>query len=225
MGTDIHLYIETLQNGEWKHLNWEKQYETGEYYSDGTPRLDYRQIFESPLWVSRNYNLFSVLADVRNGTGFAGVPTSNGFRPIDKPRGLPSDVSVEIGSQYSEDWAHDATWLMLREVVEYDYDQTVTLVGVVDEKTYSQFKEAGEPPISWSGGVWGSTIRNVENKELDDIMSGKLDREEGAEYYTSISWQRTYREAIGKWWFETMEYIQENIGGLDNVRLVMWFDS
>lgn len=39
----------------------------------------------------RHYQLFSVLADVRNGYGFAGVPTGEWVKPISSPRGIPQD--------------------------------------------------------------------------------------------------------------------------------------
>lgn len=44
----------------------------------------------------RNYDVFSILANVRNGYGFAGVLTSSGFNPITSGRGIPDDLSDEI---------------------------------------------------------------------------------------------------------------------------------
>lgn len=44
----------------------------------------------------RHYDVFSILADVRNGYGFAGVKTSSGFVPISDGRGIPDDLSQEI---------------------------------------------------------------------------------------------------------------------------------
>lgn len=44
----------------------------------------------------RHYDVFSILADVRNGYGFAGVVTSSGFNPITSGRGIPDDLSEEI---------------------------------------------------------------------------------------------------------------------------------
>lgn len=39
----------------------------------------------------RHYQLFAILAGVRNGIGFAGVPTGTAVAPISKPRGVPDD--------------------------------------------------------------------------------------------------------------------------------------
>src|SRR5438105_2721170 len=43
----------------------------------------------------RHYQLFAVLAGVRNGRGFAGVPYGEAVRPIRQPRGLPADFEVD----------------------------------------------------------------------------------------------------------------------------------
>lgn len=47
---------------------------------------------------SRHYQLFAVLADVRNGYGFAGVQTGEPVKPIAKPRGLPPDFEMDDDS-------------------------------------------------------------------------------------------------------------------------------
>ena len=68
MGTDIHSIAQVRRNGSW---------ETVAISVCGDPR---------------SYNTFAMLADVRNGRGFAGIKTSDGFPYIHKPRGLPADL-------------------------------------------------------------------------------------------------------------------------------------
>ncbi len=47
---------------------------------------------------NRHYQLFAVLAGVRNGYGFAGVPTGEPVKPIAEQRGYPADFKlVELG--------------------------------------------------------------------------------------------------------------------------------
>lgn len=48
----------------------------------------------------RDYFLFGVLANVRNGHGFAGVDTGDPVDPISEPRGVrkPSRRIIEIGT-------------------------------------------------------------------------------------------------------------------------------
>jgi len=45
----------------------------------------------------RHYQLFAVLADVRNGIGFAGTATGEAVQPIAERRGLPVDFEIRDG--------------------------------------------------------------------------------------------------------------------------------
>lgn len=66
----------------------------------------------------RNYNTFGVLANVRNGSGFAGCDTGDGFIPIEVPKGFPKDFKIQDGENhliskgtptgYDLDWADKA---------------------------------------------------------------------------------------------------------------------
>ena len=72
MGTDIHGVFQRHDNttGQWHDVP-----------------SNYKQ--------DRHYQLFAVLADVRNGYGFAGIQTGEVVTPTSKPRGLPSDFAIE----------------------------------------------------------------------------------------------------------------------------------
>lgn len=60
----------------------------------------------------RSYRLFGFLADVRN---YSAVP------PISKPRGLPEDEPTLDNF----DGLHSCSWLSVKELLEFDYDQTI----------------------------------------------------------------------------------------------------
>ena len=72
MGTDIHGVFQRLDKttGQWHDV-------ASNYEQD------------------RHYQLFAVLADVRNGYGFAGIPTGEVVTPIAKRRGLPADFAMD----------------------------------------------------------------------------------------------------------------------------------
>ena len=123
MGADIHMYVEKrLPSGNWvcvRNLN-ESIYSTGLYlmYEDrGASNRGF-----SAYWNlrSRNYELFSALANVR-GDG-------NGPEPKD----LPQDVSEYVQTEYAG-WggdAHSASWYSADDFVQI-YDR----IGVqVDEE-------------------------------------------------------------------------------------------
>ena len=75
------------------------------------------QVFEENQWIEvmddwlnyRSYGLFGFLANVRN---YSQVPV------ISIPRGLPADFRDLDGYGY-----HNASWLALRELLNFDYDQ------------------------------------------------------------------------------------------------------
>lgn len=52
-----------------------------------------------------DYNIFAILANVRNGTGFAGIPTGEGYTNYFEPRGLPHDLApaLDEDGNYSDE--------------------------------------------------------------------------------------------------------------------------
>ena len=72
MGTDIHGVFQ-------------------KYVPETQAWVDVPSLYEK----NRHYQLFAVLAGVRNGTGFAGVLPGQALRPISEPRGYPADFVSE----------------------------------------------------------------------------------------------------------------------------------
>src|ERR1700684_1139747 len=152
MGCDIHGVIERRTAYGWKRLE-------GAYFPN-----------------NRNYDVFAILADVRNGRGFAGVKIGEGFDPIAESRGLPDGYTPD---KYSSDdfWLgdHSYSWLTLREVFEYDYEQTTTLCGVRSLAAFAKFEYQRENkrewhrelpcPDSWSGDVSGGGSATLSETE------------------------------------------------------------
>ena len=66
MGCDIHGIFQAAKDGKWQDV-------------------------ESTWEQDRHYFLFSWLADVRNGFGFAGVKTYEPVTPLSQPPRLPHD--------------------------------------------------------------------------------------------------------------------------------------
>lgn len=100
MGADIHSYAEVRQSSNSKWL----------------PAIN-------NMPCDRNYWAFAVLADVRNGIGFAGIKTGSPVTPIAPPRGLPDD-RAEIAGDLGD---HSYSWVTLAELRSVDLDQQVTL--------------------------------------------------------------------------------------------------
>lgn len=152
MGCDIHHYIE-IRKDKWEVYEWEYLCRAcgkngqPEKYSDGTYVIDYEKMWNHPLEIGRNYSLFGILANVRNGYGFAGISTGTGFSPISMPSGLPKDVSLEVKRE-SDNWGvdgHSHSYLTLQDLIDYDWNQITIRSGVVNSKEYKDFlKMAGQ---------------------------------------------------------------------------------
>ena len=219
MGCDIHMHYEVKDKDGWKLYDWKNEFVLGKYEDDST-KYNYDKMFSHPLYVGRNYDLFAILADVRNGIGFAGVSTGEGFVPIREPRGLPDDVTSAVNLD-SDEWGsdgHSHSWLSLSEIMNYDWNQTTRHYGVVSKEEYLEYKKNGKPS-SWCGGISGGSVRMISNEDMD-YVSG----DSPYEYYTRVAWEETYKESVGDGWFETMKYLSDKFG-TDNVRLVFWFDN
>ncbi len=131
---------------------------------------------DKPYYDGRNYNLFAILADVRNGRGFAGIKTGDGFNPIAPPRGLPDDVSPEVKAE-SDSWScdgHSHSHFTLREILDYDWNQKTMLSGWVDHEGWMAWKNWGQPR-EWSGYISGGKVRHVTEAVRATRIQGRHD--------------------------------------------------
>lgn len=191
MGTDIHLYVERRVAGRWEYAEELPPRPcaacdaTGKVTCfAGQPQEEVRDCYRCDgvgltlaPYGDRNYDLFSMLADVRNGYGFAGCKTGDGFDPLAEPRGLPRDLSLALRTESFEDGApwlgdHSFSHATLAELLAYDYDRVTTKSGVVDSATFAEWRERGSvgAPGSWSGGVSGPDVLHVSNGEMDALL-------------------------------------------------------
>ena len=171
MGADIHFYVEKKQaDGTWAaqaeevpntYYKPETAPAPGERDEDGERAVD----VISDWYSGRNYSLFAILADVRNGYGFAGVDTGDPVVPIDAPRGLPDDVSRTIHQQ-SEYWGvdgHSHSHFTVRELIDADWQQQIVKRGWVGPEEFYRWDKFKSSPKSWSGGISGRQVEHVSN--------------------------------------------------------------
>lgn len=236
MGCDIHFYTETKQaNGSWK-LH-------GNIVKDEQDDPESWASCDTSLYDGRNYDLFAILANVRNGCGFAGVKTGEGFNPISEPRGIPADASSEY-KQFAEQWGgdgHSHQHLTLRELLDYDWTQEIGMQGWVGLKewlNWSRYNRVqGLGPALYSGGVRGQDVVHLSADEIDALAKEfyDLDRDareafltKHASTYGMAEWGVPYYRAAGSFLDETVPQLLKLAGGtsgLDNVRIVFFFDN
>lgn len=206
MGTDIHLQVQR-RNSEgnwltvappmgyndvdsWMFKNYTEAVDrlpegvTVQDVLDGTVKdrgmdMYYIKKYHTSWYDGRNYNLFSMLADVRNGHGFAGVPTGGGFVPISMPRGLPDDVKKGIYDEEVEDYVdgfyygdHSFSHLSLKELLDYDWTQVSRLCGVIPLPYFVLREKEGITgcPVTWSGDISGRGIATLEASEARELL-------------------------------------------------------
>lgn len=251
MGTDIHMRGEFRRSADepWEAIGRVFPYRyfdplsTSKYYS--------KPLSYSPFG-DRNYRLFTVLAGVRNGYGFAGVPTHTPIEPLSEPRGLPEDIALhesededsaarrdgESALDFAErGWIfgdHSFSFATLRELLDYDWDQPLHQEGIVESAEMERCEDEGRDPNTWCGGVSGPRVEIV---EIDEFRRRRATDTLHPQLHVRHQWTTSLRDAIGHPWFSLLESMRrwgtdwQDYGdhrcahNPDYIRLVFGFDS
>jgi hypothetical protein len=191
---------------------WEYEYEMARYVGPGKRR---------DTWYSdRNYRVFAALADVRNGSGFAGVYTHDPIVPISQPRGLPDGVTPETLNVLSDE--HSQTWLGLDEVLSYDWGQPMWCGGVVDLDQYKVYVQTGSPD-SWSGFVSGQSVKHIDTDEANRLIAAGEGTAQHPHTFVNIRWADKLDDSA-EHFLDRMKMLAMTVGER-KCRLVFDFDS
>ena len=202
MGCDIHLFTEIKKsiNSEEKWVNVDN-WRYNPYYEEGNDDGE-RMMDVEPLYSGRNYELFSVLAGVRD--------YGNNDR-IDDPRGLPEDVS-DVTKKESDRWGsdgHSHSWLTLRELKEYQgLHPVVKRSGFVSSEAAKLLDEGIETPDVWCEFTSVPTWVKREWEEGYDVLKPIIDE-----------MNKRVRDEFWVWGDEERPELDEKI------RIVFWFDN
>jgi hypothetical protein len=226
MGTDIHLYVETRKDGVWylptEPNPWHEKYPEDK---DERPTRPVDGGYDS-----RNYSLFAILADVRNGR-WGEAPT----RPISEPRGVPDDASEAYRAESGDDWGHSYSWFTLTELLAHDWDgehaDNTALVhpgGMFrQEKLPADFDlDAFAQEVQ---AVLGSGGHEAMWERWPSIGMCAAIHGPNAHEWRRVNWVATHRQQAGRQWFEFLDGLQKHAKseGLtpDDIRIVFFFDS
>lgn len=184
----------------------------------------------------RHYQLFAVLAGVRNGRGFAGIPTGEAVTPIAEPRGLPADFATEDeahplatlehmdprrrkwheADEKLEVWMgdHSHSWLTGNEILAWaEKAPEVVKTGVLDRAVYEAWDGASRPP-SYCGGISG--------RDVVQINDNAVEKEQTPNWtHIRCNWQSDLRAELAYFFDEVARLVAEH----GNVRFVFGFDS
>lgn len=214
MGCDIHLYVEkkNIETGKWVNADeWNVSNYDDEYC-----------YVTNPIYDGRNYELFAILADVRNRMNII---------PICQRRGMPYDASKEVISE-NEHWrgdAHSHSWLTLKELMEYDWTQVAAMHGVVDGLEFKRWnkygRKEGRAPKSYCQGAYGANIKNISEERMVELTEDKNTNEDYLRAcYCYIEWKEPYYRLCSMFLGESIPRMWR-LGTPENVRIVFWFDN
>jgi hypothetical protein len=195
MGCDIHLHVEQRDvDGIW------------------SPVAD--------SFDSRNYRLFSALAGVRNGTGFAGCDMGDPIEPIAAPRGLPAGVSAAVQAE-SDEWdidGHSHSWLTVGELLAHDWDQTVVARGLVRDAVPGDRRFENGGKAAWVIDYFETFHSWPPDTEICSMTT--------ASGYVPIEWRMPLSGHLDTDWFAfVLRLGRLAAGDPTSVRIVFWFDN
>lgn len=199
MGTDISCYVEKKVEGGW---SLGEPLEPNPYWSEAFPEEEPKMV-PQPLFTTRNYALFSIMANVCNP-----MRALEPFDFVSQPRGFPDEASSELRAYYhfERENVHSASWLLVTEMLDFNWGRTIRRRGVVEPRVAHLFPpdRVGFPIEGWPQGVPISVA---------DAGTG-----------TEVRWTETYRQAAGPELFETILPKLATYGPADAVRIVFWFN-
>lgn len=239
MGCDIHLQVEVRTPEGWKATNAPESFERDPWdleqleeckaraLVDGPSQWDmtdyYRDRVKRGWYRDRNYLLFAVLANVRNGYGFAGVPTHEPIDPITPQRGLPEDRDRSVLDSDGERYDfgdHSHSWLTLREMLEYPgWEHRFEACGVIPREDFLRItpdwnRERPPPLTGWCGAVSGHAVIQVDEREpLPPTWT-----------HIRVYWNESVADGCTRF-RDMMNVMCELADSPDNVRMVFGFDS
>lgn len=150
MGCDIHMVVEKFD------------------YVDDSSRKAWQLINgHDGSYSNRNYDLFAVLADVRNAE--KGDPDY--IPPISKARGFPDDVTDAARAQLKESADHSFSHVTLEEVLAYGWDNPELQESGAVDALNALYVFNGRKPTNWCMAISGGSVRNIEPAEMKRLLA------------------------------------------------------
>lgn len=228
MGTDIHIQVQGKNSdGEWA---WVKRTPFAAYKGDGAS-FDFDN---DPT--ERNYNLFAILAGVRNGHGFAGSYRHEPVEPWFEGRGLPDGLTDEECHRIDCDdiWSlldlvagsgrNGVDPILARYKASRDTGNEGGRQKAIDEMaTLAGVSRANAVPAYGDDWIGDHSFTHATLAELRDAPWDHKFHQAGAV-------ERSYAPLVGcafRRWVDgdVMQSFADEYGGPENVRVLMGFDS
>lgn len=167
----------------------------------------------------RNSILFTILAGLEND--FVE------WTPISEIKGLPDDISEDVKEELKTEDRYGYSYYTLKELRDYDWNQSLILFGIINEKQYVKLKESGEYPKQWRARIHGEGIIVIDSETMDKILGGYISRTPGVSYYVKAEFPAKTCRACCLKFYEDMISLETLIpkGGTDeDIRIIFAFD-
>ncbi len=237
MGCDIHVIVERRQNADspWAQVKTRGYFERPNHHniskSDWRP-LASGEVDAPEALTARNYDVFGLLANVRNGRGFAGIKTADGWTPLDEPRGIPTDSTYQAEGDENY-WLgdHSFSYATVRELLTFFATPQETIqYGVLSLDEYLQWAQGRtwkgrHSPASYSGDISGPNIIVIPEVNRDaHATKAKAETLIGKRVHVRASWPETAIQAASGFYESALPWLTA-LGNPDDVRIVFGFDS
>ncbi len=216
MGCDKYMqmimYAEVRENGAWKKVGNIFPSAFIEMNDKLTDRVcDERNIFLYELfgWVTNKLNGYTVI------------------NPISELRGLPDDASDAISSNDYFRFGGFTSYLTLEEILNYNWDATISHIGRIPEKSYVNWKKNGTYPARWDRHITGEDKKVITQFVMNGILDGSIQRDDGVKYYVAVEYEpKSYKEYCNFFCSTSLPLLMQlvpNGGSYKDVRVVYTF--
>lgn len=241
MGCDIHLAVEVRRNGAWQREAIVPEPFRDPWFvksAEEAPGSFYTKWAERQWYHDRNYEVFAILAGVRN---------SGYITPISEPRGLPLDMADATARMYHEHPEYDTdgddidlgdhsqSWLTLAELQAYPWGGRAIREGVVSLQEFMErvvrhgkglpVEVDSYPYKGWSGDIMGrGIVVRPASEIIAAIDNGGFAVPEAERTYVRDQWSMSVGTQAGSFTERFMPALA-TLGAPENVRIVFGFDS
>lgn len=185
MGTDVHSAFQKRTESGWEDVE-------SEYSGD------------------RHYALFAWIGNVRNGFGFAGIPTHEKITPLSDGRGLPEDLEYDSDTVSGRDFGdHSYSWLSADEILTAKPPQ-IMRSGIIGVEEFRKW-DGVSAPDGWCGGIHGPKVVLAETAAEVTVQTT----------HVRIEWLEDTRESFA-YFIDEVRRLKDLHG---EVRFVFGFDS
>ncbi len=222
MGTDIYAIAEVKENGKWK-LNPIAVF-PNPYFYDGSNFPEEKETTEPRI--GRHYDLFSVLANVRNGVGFAGIKTGDGFMPISQPKGFPADISEGAKEYFSDIETDSSSHLTIEELINFDWSGNYSeKIGYVTLADYKELRGTGNAPSEYWIDSRGKNLLKLSQEQANNILDNgsNLPAPSDVEVEVQYKWMVNYKEHFAYFFKDTLLPLSILREQFEDVRIVFTF--